>query len=73
MIALPDYPVPASSHWGIPIFKETRLLFKNTTITEDVKQIYALIIAKQFAEFVGIFFFTHFAFTKKSIFISHKI
>ncbi len=53
MIALPDYPTPASPHWGIPIFKETTLLFKDSTITEDGKQRHALIIGKQFAEFVS--------------------
>lgn len=52
MIALPDYTTPGSSHWGNPIFKETRLLFKDSTITEFVKQEYALLIAKHFAEFV---------------------
>ena len=53
MIALPDYPTPASSHWGNPIFKETRLLYKDSTITEVAKQRHALLIAKQFAEFVS--------------------
>ena len=52
MIALPDYPTPASPHWGLPIFKETRLLFKSSTIGEGIKQEYALLMAKQFAEFV---------------------
>ena len=56
MIALPDYPTPASPHWGIPIFKETRLLYKDSTITEGGKQRHALLIAKQFAEFVSFFF-----------------
>ena len=54
MIALPDYTSSASAHWGLPIFKETNLLFKNTTITELSKQKIALLIAKQFAEFVNI-------------------
>ena len=52
MIALPDYAVPATAPWGIPLFKETRLLFKNSTITEIGKQRIALLIAKQFAQFV---------------------
>jgi hypothetical protein len=53
MIALPDYTVPGTPHWGLPIFKETRILFKNSSITEIGKQRIALLIAKQFAEFVS--------------------
>ena len=55
MIALPDYTTDAASHWGIPIFQETKLLFKDSTTTELVKQRIALLIAKQFAEFVSHF------------------
>ena len=55
MIALPDYTSDASSHWGIPIFQETKLLFKDSTTTELSKQTIALLIAKQFAEFVRFF------------------
>ena len=58
MIALPDYPTPAESHWGNPIFKETRLLYKDSTVTEGGKQGHALLIAKQFAEFVSGSFFS---------------
>jgi hypothetical protein len=68
MIALPDYTVPGTPHWGLPIFKETRILFKNSSITEIGKQRIALLIAKQFAEFVSfnliiaikIIFYSHF-------------
>jgi hypothetical protein len=55
MVALPNYPDDAVPHWGLPIFKETKLLFKESSVTEAVKQRIALLIAKQFTEFVIIF------------------
>jgi hypothetical protein len=57
MIALPDYHDDGVAHWGIPIFKETKLLFKNTTVTELVKQRIALLISKTFAEFVSLYIY----------------
>lgn len=51
MLALPDYPDDAVAHWGLPLFKETKLLFKDSTTTENAKQKIALLIAKQFSEF----------------------
>jgi aminopeptidase N len=53
MVALPEYPDDAVPHWGLPIFRETRLLFKSSSVTEQAKQTIALLIAKQFAEFVS--------------------
>ena len=57
MVALPEYPDDAVPHWGLPIFRETRLLFKSSSVTEQAKQTIALLIAKQFAEFVNNFNF----------------
>lgn len=55
MVALPEYTDDAVPHWGLPIFRETRLLFKASTVIEQEKQKIALLIAKQFTEFVSSF------------------
>ncbi len=44
------------AHLGIPIFKETKILFKNNSITERNKQSIALLIAKQLSEIVFFFY-----------------
>jgi aminopeptidase N len=51
MFALPEYPDDAVPHFGLPLFRETKLLFSEKTVSQHTKQTIALLIAKQFAEF----------------------
>ena len=39
-------------HYGLPIFKENRILFDEKWVTERNKQTIALLIAKQLSEIV---------------------
>lgn len=53
MVALPEYPDDGIGHWGLPLFRETKLLFNEKTANQYVKQNIALLIAKEFSEFVS--------------------
>ncbi len=39
-------------HFGLPIFKENKILYTNTSVGERELQGYALLMAKIFSEFV---------------------
>ena len=69
MVALPEYEDDAAPHWGLPMFKETRILFKESSVTEQTKQTIALLIAKQFSEFVRVLLLS---FLKSHIFLNFK-
>jgi hypothetical protein len=54
-LLLIDFKFPkieAGAHYGLPIFEEDKILFKNKTASERDKQTAALLIAKTFAQFV---------------------
>jgi hypothetical protein len=72
---LPEYPDDAVPHHGLLLFRENRLLFNEKTASERDKQTIALLIAKQFSEFVKLtlpiahFIFEMFIFLKSGLVI----
>ena len=50
VLAVPEYPSDAVSHWGLIIFTELALLHNPMTTSELEHQRIALLIAKEFAE-----------------------
>lgn len=44
------------AHHGLPIFQESKILFKSNAVDERTKQTIALLIGKTFSEFVKLFF-----------------
>jgi aminopeptidase N len=50
ILAVPDYPSDAISHWGFIIFSERALLHNPSTTSEIERQRIALLVAKELAE-----------------------
>ncbi len=50
ILAVPEYPSDAVSHWGFIIFTERALLHNPSTTSEIENQRIALLIAKELAE-----------------------
>jgi aminopeptidase N len=50
ILAVPDYPSDAISHWGFIIFSERALLHNPYTTSEIEHQRIALLVAKELAE-----------------------
>jgi len=50
ILAVPDYPSDAISHWGFLIFSERALLHNPSTTSEIEHQRIALLVAKELAE-----------------------
>jgi glutamyl aminopeptidase len=51
VFAIPDYPVDGIAHQGLPIIKENKILYKNSTASERDKQNVAFLLAKIFSQF----------------------
>jgi hypothetical protein len=62
ILAVPEYPSDAVSHWGLVIFTERALLHSPYTTSEVEHQRIALLIAKELAEqvrYIFIIIFSH--------------
>jgi hypothetical protein len=57
ILAVPEYPSDAVSHWGLIIFTELALLYNPLTTSELEYQRIALLVAKELAEQVRILTF----------------
>ena len=56
VLAAPDYPSEAVSHWGLIIFSERALLHNPSTTSEIQQEKIALLVAKELAEQVEVMF-----------------
>jgi hypothetical protein len=52
LIAIPDYPYETSETWGLTIFRESSLLYSNTTDSAISHQNVALNVAQSMAQMV---------------------
>lgn len=53
IFASPDYPKDGVPHFGFPVFKESLILYVNTSLSERNKQDVAFLMAKTLSEFVS--------------------